>query len=212
MSESVGNSFKIVVVGASGVGKTAIVSQLVNKTFKEVGAPTIGVEFKSYGLQADGENIKLQIWDTAGQERFRSVSKAYFRNAVGAVLVFDLTQKSSFDELNVWINDLNSLCAPNAFIILVGNKSDLPDDRAVTETDAQETAKRYNLEYLETSAKTGDNISEAFVRLGQGVLRQVKSGKVGVPKPEQTVAAEGDVRRSGSGGGSSAGQGGGCNC
>jgi small GTP-binding protein len=77
----------------------------------------------------EGENVKLQIWDTAGQERFRSVSKAYFRSAIGAVLVFDLTQKPTFDDVNTWLNDLNSLCAPNAYVILVENKSDLKEDR-----------------------------------------------------------------------------------
>jgi small GTP-binding protein len=210
MSDSSPNSFKVVIVGASGVGKTAIVNQLVNKTFKEQGTPTIGVEFKSYGLQADNENIKLQIWDTAGQERFRSVSKAYFRNALGAVLVFDLTQKSSYDELNVWINDLNQLCAPNAFILLVGNKSDLNEDRVITENEARETATRYGLEYLETSAKTGDNISESFVRLGQGILRQVKSGKVAPPKPEPRTEDLRETRKAGHNG-SSPDQGG-CNC
>lgn len=181
MSDS-SNSYKIVVVGASGVGKTAIVNQLVNKNFKEEGQPTIGVEFKSYSLQADSENVKLQIWDTAGQERFRSVSKAYFRNALGAVLVFDLTQRSSFDELNMWINDLNSLCAPNAYIILVGNKTDLADDRQISETEAQEFAKRYNIIYIETSAKTGANVEDTFVRLGQGILRHIKDGEI-KPKP-----------------------------
>jgi small GTP-binding protein len=187
MGDPSANSFKIVVVGASGVGKTAIVNQLITKTFKAEGQPTIGVEFKSYSFTADDETVKLQIWDTAGQERFRSVSKAYFRNALGAVLVFDLTQKASFDELNVWINDLNTLCTPNAFIILVGNKTDLPDDRCVSESEAQETAKRYNLEYLETSAKNGDNVTEAFVRLGQGVLRQVKKGQITPVKPAEPI-------------------------
>jgi small GTP-binding protein len=207
MADSGPNSFKIVVVGASGVGKTAIVSQLVNKSFKEVAVPTIGVEFKSYSLVADNKNIKLQIWDTAGQERFRSVSKAYFRNAVGGVLVFDLTQKPSFDQLNIWINDLNTLCAPNAVIILVGNKSDLADDRAVTESEVQETTKRYGLDYLETSAKTGDNVAETFARLGQAVLRQVKAGKVAPPKQEQAVEPVGESK---AGGGSGAQ--GGCGC
>jgi small GTP-binding protein len=169
------HQFKVVVVGASGVGKTAIVGQLVNKTFKAEGQPTIGVEFKSYSLSSEEENVKLQIWDTAGQERFRSVSKAYFRNAVGAVLVFDLTQKGSFDELNMWINSLNSLCAPNAVIILVGNKLDLVDEQCVSGSEAQEFAKRYNLEYMETSAKNGDNVTEAFVRLGQEILRRAKT-------------------------------------
>jgi small GTP-binding protein len=210
MVDSGPNSFKIVVVGASGVGKTAIVSQLVNKTFKDVAIPTIGVEFKSYSLQADNETIKLQIWDTAGQERFRSVSKAYFRNAVGAVLVFDLTQKPSFDQLNVWINDLNTLCAPNAVTILVGNKSDLADDRAVTESEVQETSKRYGLDYLETSAKTGDNIAETFARLGQAVLRQVKAGKVAPLKTEGSVEPVGGDKSDGNSAGKP-GQGG-CDC
>ena len=181
------NSYKIVVVGASGVGKTAIVNWLVNKNFKEEGQPTIGVEFKSYSLQADDENVKLQIWDTAGQERFRSVSKAYFRNALGAVLVFDLTQRQSFDELNMWINDLNSLCSPNAYIILVGNKSDLEENRQIVETEAQEFAKRYNLVYLETSAKTGANVQETFVRLGQGILRHIKEGDIKPNKPVESL-------------------------
>jgi small GTP-binding protein len=186
MADSEPNSFKIVVVGASGVGKTAIVNQLVNHTFKDAGQPTIGVEFKAFNVQADNESVKLQIWDTAGQERFRSVSKAYFRGAVGAVLVFDVTQKPSFDELNNWIQDLNTLCATNALIILVGNKTDLADERTVSETEAQETANRYNLEYIETSAKNGENIAETFVRLGVGILRRVKSGDLTLAKREET--------------------------
>jgi small GTP-binding protein len=203
MAEPESNSYKIVVVGASGVGKTAIVNQLVNKTFKAEGQPTIGVEFKSVAIQAEGENVKLQIWDTAGQERFRSVSKAYFRNAIGAVLVFDLTQKPSFDELNTWINDLNALCAPNAYIILVGNKTDLTDQRAVSEAEAQETAKRYNLEYVETSAKDGSNVADAFTRLAGGIVRKARQGIVKAPPPVDKsidpTNTSGGGRKSGSG-------------
>jgi small GTP-binding protein len=167
-------SFKIVVVGASGVGKTALVNHLITHTFTDESRPTIGVEFKSYTITSDEDNVKLQIWDTAGQERFRSVSKAYFRNSAGAILVFDLTQKSTFEEINVWMNDLNTLCLPNATILLVGNKSDLADERTISDTEAEEWAKRYNLDYLETSAKTGDHVTDAFVRLGQSILRQHK--------------------------------------
>jgi small GTP-binding protein len=185
MADPDSNSYKIVVVGSSGVGKTAIVNQLVNKTFKEEGQPTIGVEFKSVAIQAEGENLKLQIWDTAGQERFRSVSKAYFRNAIGAVLVFDLTQKSTFDDVNSWLNDLNSLCAPNAYIVLVGNKSDLKEDRAVSEAEANEASRRYNLEYVETSAKDGSGIGETFARLAGGIVRKTKQGAV--PKSDTEV-------------------------
>ena len=177
------HAFKVVVVGASGVGKTAIVQHLTTGNFREESQPTIGVEFKSYNFQAEGDSIKLQIWDTAGQDRFRSVSKAYFRNALGAILMFDLTSKQSFDDLNVWINDLQSLCAPNAHIILIGNKLDLEDDRQIDSNEPQAFAQRYNLNYLETSAKDGNNVSEAFIRLGTEILRKVKDGEITLPKP-----------------------------
>jgi small GTP-binding protein len=177
------NSFRVVVVGTSGVGKTAIVERLVMGDFKEESQPTIGVDFKSYTLQVDGESVKLQIWDTAGQDRFRSVAKTYFRNAVGAILMFDLTNRQSFDELNIWINDLNTLAAPNAHIILIGNKLDLEEDRQIVESEAQGFAQRYNLVYFETSAKKGDNVAEAFVRLGTEILRKVKDGQIMMVKP-----------------------------
>jgi small GTP-binding protein len=130
-------------------------SRLINDMFKDKIPPTVGVEFKSYPLQANGESVKLQIWDTAGQEQFRSVSKAYFRGAVDALLVFNITQRSSFEELGRWMNDLNSLCAPNTYVILAGSKSDLVNDGIVAETDIREIERRYNIEYIETSAKSG---------------------------------------------------------
>jgi GTPase SAR1 family protein len=106
---------------------------------------------------------------------------------VGAVLVFDLTQKPSFDELNTWVNDLNTLCAPNAYIIFVGNKTDLADQRAVSEGEAQETAQRYNLEYLETSDKDGSNIAKAFTRLAGGIVRKARQGLVAGPTSEEVT-------------------------
>ena len=178
-------TFKIVVVGASGVGKTAIVTQLVSEHFREENQPTIGVEFKSYSVQVDDESVRLQIWDTAGQERFRSVSKAYFRNAVGALLVFDLTNRVTYDELNLWLNDISSLCSPNAQIILVGNKTDLEDQRQITEEEASDFSKRNNITYLETSAKSGDNVKEAFIRLASNVYRSIKDGSIKPAKPPE---------------------------
>jgi small GTP-binding protein len=180
------HAFKVVVAGSSGVGKTSLVTHLISDSFHEETEPTIGVQFKTYSLQADGQTIELQIWDTAGQERFKSVAKAYFRNALGGILVFDLTSRQSFDELNIWINDLNTLCAANAHVVLVGNKSDLTETREIIASEAQVFAQRYNLVYLETSAKSGDNVADAFVRLGTEILRKVINGQIKIVKPVAT--------------------------
>jgi small GTP-binding protein len=189
------HTFKVVVVGSSGVGKTSIVEFLQSGVFKAESQPTIGVQFKTYSLETDGEAVKLQIWDTAGQERFRAIAKAYFRNALGGILVFDLTNRQSFDDLNLWINDLNTLCAANAHVILVGNKADLLDEREIVESEAQSFAQRYNLTYLETSAKTGANISETIVRLATEILRRVKAGQIVITRPNgQTNITAGQQR------------------
>jgi small GTP-binding protein len=179
------HQFKVVVVGSSGVGKTSIVEFLQTGSFRAESQPTIGVQFKTYSLETDGEAIKLQIWDTAGQERFRAIARAYFRNAVGGILVFDLTNRQSFDDLNLWINDLNTLCAANAQVILVGNKADLTDERQIVEGEAQAFAQRYNLTYLETSARTGANVAETVVRLATEILRKVKDGQIVLTKPSE---------------------------
>ena len=170
--------YKVVVVGTSGVGKTAMVQRLVDNSFQEETQSTVGVEFKSYQITLDTETIKLNIWDTAGQERFRSVSKAYFRSAVGAILVFALNDSDSFNELENWLNDLHSLAAQNAAIILIGNKSDLEQERAVTTSEGQAFAERHGMNYLETSAKDGNNINEAFLRLAKTINDKVKRGEI----------------------------------
>jgi small GTP-binding protein len=175
---SVTSTFKIVVVGSSGVGKSAIVQRLVDNTFREETQSTVGVEFKPFIIRVDEQTVKLQIWDTAGQERFKSVSKAYFRNAVGAVLVNDITSDASFDDLSNWLHDLQQLCHPSAYILLVGNKADLESDRKVGVQQAKDFAESHQLEYLETSALTGSNVTETFTRLAFGVAKRVISGQI----------------------------------
>ena len=172
------STYKVVVVGASGVGKTAIVQRLVDKTFLEEGQPTIGVELKCFQTKCGDDNIKLNIWDTAGQEKFRAVSKAYFRNAVGAVLVFALNDRQSFEDVESWMNDVNTLCSTNAKVLVVGNKADLKDDRCVGEADASSFAERHGFDYLETSALDGANIEETFLRLARGIHEKVKKGEI----------------------------------
>ncbi|KAK8894943.1 hypothetical protein M9Y10_023385 [Tritrichomonas musculus] len=173
-------SFKIVVVGASTVGKSSIVQRLVQGTFTEDGSTTCGADFYTYTCPVNSNNVKLQIWDTAGQERFRSISKSYFRNAVGAILVYDITNMQSFDQLTDWLNDLQTLCSPNAYIILVGNKIDLESQRQVGAQQVKDFAERHHLESIETSALNGKNIKEAFARLAFEVTARVNNGQITV--------------------------------
>ena len=175
---SLSQNYKVIVVGESSTGKTTIIQRLVQGTFREEAQSTVGVEFKSFVCTVDGKQRKLQIWDTAGQERFRSVAKSYFRNAVGAALVFSLTDKKSFEALDGWLNDLQSLCVHNAVILLIGNKLDLAEGRVVSGEDANVFAERHGLEYFETSALDATNVDEAFVRLAKSVYEKVEKGEL----------------------------------
>jgi small GTP-binding protein len=165
-------TFKFIVIGSSGVGKTAILKRLVDDVFMTESQSTIGVEFLATTVDVEGQEVKLQIWDTAGQERFRSIAKAYFRSAIGVILVFDLSDRKSFDDLNQWLTDIHALCDPNAVVTLIGNKLDLADQRKVTANEAEAFARLQQLTYFETSALGGDNIQEAFHRTTAAILRR----------------------------------------
>lgn len=171
------NCYKIVVVGASGVGKTCILLRLVDGIFDAETQSTIGIQYRSFSMSIDGETTKLNIWDTAGQERFRTISRTYFRNAVGAILVFALDSSDSFEELHAWMSDLHELAVPNAAILLVGNKSDIPD-RQISAQEAESFAERHGVSYLETSALDGTNIHESFLRLTREIREKVKRGLI----------------------------------
>jgi small GTP-binding protein len=174
---TVAATFKFIVIGSSGVGKTAILKRLVDDSFSPESQSTIGVEFLTATVQVNRATIKLQIWDTAGQERFRSIAKAYFRSAIGVMLVFDLSERKSFDDVNQWLQDVHALCDPNAVVTLIGNKSDLTDERAVTATEAEAFAQLHQLTYLETSARGGNNVQEAFQKTAGAIYRKTVAGK-----------------------------------
>jgi len=184
-------SFKFILIGSSGVGKTAILKRLVEDSFTDESQSTIGVEFDSTIINVDDQKVKLQIWDTAGQERFRSIAKAYYRNAVGVILVFDITERKSFDDLSGWLNDIRTLCDPNAVIQLIGNKSDLGSSRVVTLSEAEQYATQQHMSYLETSAKGGDNVREAFIRVaGQILSKGLKAPVNNQPKEAQNPSTK----------------------
>jgi small GTP-binding protein len=179
--------FKVVVVGMTCVGKSSLVQRLVQGTFNEDNTSTCGADFYSYSIQLENETIRLQIWDTAGQERFRSISKQYFRNAMGAILVFDISNLESFDALSGWLNDLHANCLPNAYVLLVGNKADLNSQRQVGHQEVKEFAERNRLELVEASALNGKGVKEAFTRLALEVSARVKNGQISGNSAARTI-------------------------
>jgi small GTP-binding protein len=181
-------AYKIVLMGTSGVGKTSLVQRLTEHIFSEQLQSTVGVEFKTWiAPNPSGNSVLLNIWDTAGQERFRSVSKAYFRNAVGAILVFAVDFEASFTDLDSWLADFHQAAHPNAVVLLVGNKCDL-SARQISETQAREYCLRHELEYLEASAKDGTNVEDAFVRLAGKIASKAARGEIAVQARMRTEA------------------------
>ncbi|PSR93149.1 Ras-related protein like [Actinidia chinensis var. chinensis] len=154
--------FKIVLIGDSGVGKSNILSRFTRNEFCLESKSTIGVEFATRTLQVEGKTVKAQIWDTAGQERYRAITSAYYRGAVGALLVYDITKRQTFENVLRWLHELRDHADSNIVIMLAGNKADLNHLRAVLEQDAHLLAEKEGLSFLETSALEALNIEKAF--------------------------------------------------
>uniref|UniRef100_A0ACD5WIF9 Uncharacterized protein n=1 Tax=Avena sativa TaxID=4498 RepID=A0ACD5WIF9_AVESA len=154
--------FKIVLIGDSGVGKSNILSRFTRNEFCLESKSTIGVEFATRTLQIEGKTVKAQIWDTAGQERYRAITSAYYRGAVGALLVFDITKRQTFDNVERWLRELRGHADTNIVVMMVGNKSDLNHLRSVPEEDSQAFSEKEGLSFLETSAMEAVNVEKAF--------------------------------------------------
>ncbi|NWX40118.1 RAB4A protein, partial [Steatornis caripensis] len=170
--------FKFLVIGNAGTGKSCLLHQFIEKKFKDDSNHTIGVEFGSKIINVGGKYVKLQIWDTAGQERFRSVTRSYYRGAAGALLVYDITSRETYNALTNWLTDARMLASQNIVIILCGNKKDLDADREVTFLEASRFAQENELMFLETSALTGENVEEAFVQCARKILNKIESGEL----------------------------------
>nr|XP_033811641.1 ras-related protein Rab-4B isoform X1 [Geotrypetes seraphini] len=175
MSETYDFLFKFLVIGSAGTGKSCLLHQFIENKFKQDSNHTIGVEFGSRVVNVGGKTVKLQIWDTAGQERFRSVTRSYYRGAAGALLVYDITSRETYNTLTNWLTDARTLASPNIVIILCGNKKDLDADREVTFLEASRFAQENELMFLETSALTGENVEEAFLKCARIILNKIDS-------------------------------------
>jgi len=170
--------FKYIIIGDIGCGKSCILHQFTELKFTQDSPHTIGVEFGTQIIEVMGKRIKFQIWDTAGQERFRAVTRSYYRGAVGALLVYDITRRATYNHITSWLTDVKSLTNPNTIILLIGNKRDLDDQRDVTYEEANLFAEENGLIFVETSAKTGENVEEAFLKTSKLIFQSVQDGNL----------------------------------
>ena len=169
-------AFKYIMIGDTGVGKSCLVLRLTDDRFKLHHELTIGVEFGSKILKLDDTQIKLQIWDTAGQEAFQSITRSYYRGIAGAVVVYDITRRKTFNNVTKWINDLKEECPDNCSIVLIGNKTDVKNsERKVSEKEGKLLAEKYNCNFIETSVKNNVNVEKAFQLITKDILTKVNS-------------------------------------
>ena len=168
--------FKYIIIGDMGVGKSCLMQRFTEQRYKQDLPHTIGVEFGTMIVDISGELVKLQIWDTAGQERFRSVTRGYYRGAAGALLVYDVTRRSTFAHVGSWLADARSNTNPHTVMILVSNKSDLDENREVSFEEAQKFADENDLLFLECSAKSGDNVEQTFLATANKIHEKVMCG------------------------------------
>ncbi|KAK7302379.1 hypothetical protein RJT34_13267 [Clitoria ternatea] len=163
--------FKVVLIGDSGVGKSNLLSRFTRNEFCLESKSTIGVEFATRTLQVEGRTVKAQIWDTAGQERYRAITSAYYRGALGALVVYDVTKPTTFENVTRWLKELRDHADANIVIMLIGNKTDLKHLRAVATEDAQSYAEKEALSFIETSALEATNVEKAFQTILSDIYR-----------------------------------------
>ncbi|XP_055337334.1 ras-related protein Rab-18-like isoform X2 [Paramacrobiotus metropolitanus] len=165
-------TLKLLIIGESGVGKSSLLLRFTDDTFDPELAATIGVDFKVKSLNANGNVVKLAIWDTAGQERFRTLTPSYYRGAQGVILVYDVTSKSSFQKLEMWLGEVDSYAnKPGMVKMLVANKIDQRTERVITREDGLKFARKHSMLFIECSARTADGVVTAFEELVEKILQ-----------------------------------------
>lgn len=186
--------YKIILIGDSSVGKTNILSRYVSNDFTYESKCTIGVEFATNTLNLDDNVIKIQIWDTAGQERFRSITRAYYRSTDGIIIVYDITNRKSLNNVKYWMNEIHQNSSDGTVRALVGNKSDLSSLRQVSTEEGIYVANEYGLCFMETSALDGNNINKLFQELAQNIYdRQFKDPEIDTQDKRTEYTLTGNV-------------------
>ncbi|VDD83920.1 unnamed protein product [Mesocestoides corti] len=169
--------FKLLLIGDSGVGKSCLLLRFSDDVYTDNFISTIGVDFKIRTIELDGHHVKLQIWDTAGQERFRTMTVAYYRGAHGIIVVYDITSEESFQNVETWLEEIKRYARPDVTKIVVGNKSDLTDQRVVSYEQGKQFAANLGLQFLETSAKDSSNVEQAFFSMAGQILQVFKQNR-----------------------------------
>ena len=173
--------YKLLMIGDSGVGKSSLLLRFASDQFEDSYMTTVGLDFKIRTVEVDGKVVKLQMWDTAGQERFRTITSSYYRGAQGIVVVYGLDDKKSFENVKQLVEEIDRYAGEGVVKLLVGNKCDV-EARQVTREEAEKFAEELKMRYMETSAKTGENVEETFML----TAREIKAK--GVPKPKPSAA------------------------
>jgi small GTP-binding protein len=177
-------SFKIILVGDSGVGKSCLSIKASRNYFEDFYSPTVGFEFLTFNVKVEDQNIKLQIWDTCGQEVYRSLISSFYRSASLAIIVYSIDSEESFSNIEKWLNDIKSQSNPNIKIFLIGNKADLEDKRQVTKENGENFFKQNKLSFFtETSAKTGFNVQNVFIEVAKVLYKEHEEIKNRISRP-----------------------------
>ena len=167
---------KYIIIGDAAVGKSNLLLRFAQGDFKTEYQLTIGVEFGAKNIDLNNKKFRLQIWDTAGQENYRSITRAYYKNSVCAILVYDISNRESFEHISNWVEDCMSQSPKTVFMVLVGNKSDLNEYRQATFEEGKEMAKNNNMMFFETSAKTGENVEKIFIDSAKEIQKKINLG------------------------------------
>ena len=179
---------KIIIVGDSSVGKTNIINRYVNGEFSRDYMITIGMDFLTCNLELDNKIFKLNLWDTAGSEQFRSVTKGYYSNSCCALIVYDITNEKTFQNVKQWMDDCYAFANKNIHLVLVGNKIDLQQDRKINKETAEEFAGQYGMDFYEVSALSGENIENIFFGICNFISQQIDEGKYDFNDPSVGVS------------------------
>jgi len=191
---------KLMMIGDQNVGKTALLMRYADGEFNESLLPTIGIDFKIKTIELQGKLVKLQIWDTAGQERFRTITQAYYRGAMGILLIYDVTTTKSWSNVRNWVRNIQDNAPQTVNKMLIGNKSDLTQKREVTTQQGEQLAREYGMKFLETSARTNMNVQEAFITLATDVVDRLVAGGISADPPPTELGRIQVNRDSSSGG------------